>query len=305
MSEPNLINRGTLLGFILGVMLGTGATMGTVALLRARSQDGATQEQPRVEPPANTQADKRALEKRERDEKIRKLEQLAESLRSEIDASEKQIDLAARAKVEGADDPKRLAQLTLRLTETESDLNAVQRNVIKLEAEAKILQSQLKAEPSPVDLSALRKQVEQDPRVISALSALEAKQAELAKLKKDGVKDGDPRLVRLNIEVEKLQASHEAAKKTAEAEAIKTHQVSDLATRKARLSQIEMTLAVKREERDKLKIERDNLKRLIEAVGGNGPKLEAMRDALKPQREMLEKVNAELAKVRIEAKLNE
>src|SRR5215213_2521201 len=100
MSESNLINRGTLLGFLLGVMLGTGATVGTVAILRARSQEEAKRDQPQVEPQANTDADKRALEKRERAEKIRKLEQYAESLRSEINERERVIDILGRGNPE-------------------------------------------------------------------------------------------------------------------------------------------------------------------------------------------------------------
>jgi len=304
MAEPNLINRGTLLGLILGVMLGTGTTLGTVAFLRARSQDAANREQPHVEPPANTDADKRALAKRDRDDKIRRLELLASTLRLEIEAAEKQIELLERTG-SPEDNAKRLSTLRQRLTDSDAELNMVRRDVLKLEAERKTLQLQIDEKPGPVDADSLAKQVERDPRVANAQAALDARQAEAAKLKNEGAKDGDPRMVRLNIEVEKLRATLGEARKAAEADAMKVLHAAELATLKSRAAQLDATLAIRKELSDRLKEERDNLKKLIDAGAGSRLDTKTMREGLKPQRELLDKTNAELARLRIEAKLNE
>jgi hypothetical protein len=267
-----------------------------------------------VEPPANTEADKRALAKRERDEKIRKLEQLAESLRTEIDATEKQIALLERSHTigEGEDPVRRLAFLRKQLAACEGDLSRLQGELIKLEAEQKQLlrEIDLPVEPSP---TAVAQAVAKTPAVVTAKAALDVKLAEIAKSKDSGIKDGDPRLVKMNIELEKLQAAFNTATKDAEYEAVKLLQAVEAAQRKQRVEKLNLAIKVKKEEQNARREECESLKKLIDqhqsdqqkVHGVARPDPKALRETVKAKREMLDSANAELAKLRVEAKLNE
>jgi hypothetical protein len=70
--------------------------------------------------------------------------------------------------------------------------------------------------------------------------------------------------------------------------------------RDARIAQLATDIEVKKVLREKLKEERDGLQKLIAAGVGGGLNIQAMRDALKPQREQLDKINTHLAQVRLD-----
>jgi len=252
------LNRGTLAGLLCGLLLGGGSVTAWF-LLREQPKEAANTEQAKQEPPkpeAQTQPPvppPRVVSQAERaagirklaqlDEahhvreqlrrilqaEIRKLEQLAESLRLEIDSTEEQIELISKtaAAISGDDNATRIALLQRRHIEADAEFNKVNREIGGLEVELEFLKKQL-AGQTPPD-----------------------------------------------------------------------------AVLKQKLTQLETTITIKKENREKHKAERDGLKKLLAAGIGGGLNIQAMKDALKPQREQLAKVEAHLAHLRAEQQRDE
>jgi hypothetical protein len=170
--------------------------------------------------------DATGYERRERDQQKKKLEQLGESIRVEIDALDKNIELIARANntTGGRDNETRLALLHQRFAETDAEYTRTNRELTKMEAEVTVLKRQAGAKAA-----------------------------------------GD---------------AHEA-----------------------RLGQLATEIEIKKEIREKLKIERDALQKTM--LGGvvGGLDIERMRDALKPQRDALYQIGTRLAQLRVKEQL--
>jgi capsular exopolysaccharide synthesis family protein len=249
-----------------------------------------------------------AFDRKSMDDRIKTHEQLAEDLRLQIDAKKREIDLLGRANntVGGEDNAKRLAILQQRFIETEAAYNRLGRELGSVEAEMKVLREQLddkKPRPKP-DQVLVDAAVDRDPAVGKAKAAVDAKKREYEKALETagGMKDV-PYVMEKKAELDKLQAEYDEARKAATAAAIDFAQASETVARKMRLSQLDFNAAVKKEEREKLKEERDALQKLITSGVGGGLDIQAMRDQLKPQQELLDKHNATLATLRTDSKL--
>jgi len=252
--------------------------------------------------------DATAFEHKDLEEQIKKLEGLAESLRVEIEAGERQIELLGRANqtTGGEDNAKRLAALQQRHIEADGEYNRVGRELLRLEAEVKVLREQLedknpKTQPNPV---LVREYVQAEPNVMKAEAAWKTKAALLKKeIETSGGNETLDYIVELKAEVAKLLSAYEETKKVATTLAIERARAIENATALARVIQLDTTIKVKKEEREKLKEERDALKKLIDVGVGGGLNIRAMLDALKPQKETLDKTNVLLTKLRLDAKL--
>lgn len=252
--------------------------------------------------------DATAFEHKDLEDQIKKLEGLAESLRVEIEAGEKQIELLGRANstTGGEDNAKRLGMLQVRHADADAEYNRAGRELLKHEAEAKVLLEQLddknpKNQPDPVLVA---QTVDRDPRVVKAKALLDEKKAELQRaIDTAGGNEMVPIVMELKEEVAKRQKVYDETRKNATTEAIEVARAIENANRKGRLAVLDTLIKIKKEEREKLKEERDALKKLIDVGVGGGLNIAAMRDALKPQKETLDKTNVMLTKLRLDAKL--
>ncbi len=252
--------------------------------------------------------DATAYDRKDLDDQIKKLEQLAEQLRGEIDAGEKQIELLGRANstTGGEDNARRLALLQQRYIEAETDYNRAGRKLLELEAELKILREQLndknpKTLPDPV---LVNEAIKADTQVVKAEAAWSVKNTLLKKeIDTAGGNEDQPYIKDLKAEVAKLAKELEEARKLATANAIDRARAIEGAARQGRAAQLDYQIQIKKEEREKLKEERDAFKKLIDVGVGGGLNIQAMRDALKPQKETLDRTNVTLAKLRLDAKL--
>lgn len=290
MQDSKWINRGTSLGLCMGVLIGvvvssllpqqTRSTVETPKMYRGPALED---EWPKAEPdPAPSNPANRKPEQANQADQIKKLERLTESLRAEIEASEKQIALLARAN-SPEENAKRIALLQIRHVDAVAEYNRAGRELLKLEAELAALKKQLTdattANPDPVLVAEL---LAKDPRVAKAKEFLTEKQGDLTKLKQ----------------------AYDEAVKIAKPEVIEAARKIDTANKKERVMQLEGRIVVKKEEREKLKEVCDILKKLIDAGTGGGIDIQALRDSLKPQKESLDKINVELAKLRLKQKPN-
>lgn len=300
------LNRGTVLGLCVGLMLATGAAVGWYHSRPAPNPNDTVRETPNpspAPPPSPAPAAPAPITKAERAEQIRKLEKLADSLRVEIEAIEKQIELTARAT--GAADKAQLASLQNRHASADEEYIRVDREITKLEAEVTVLKRQLDDKnPKPMpDPILLEQTIAKNPRVVAAKTALDEKKSELAKTQALFSKPDSPPIVALTSEVAKLEKSYDETRKAVAVEAIQLLQVAENASKRARLVELSNTIAIKKEERENAKAERDTLQKLIAAGTEGGDTIESMRKAIEPQRETLGKVQSLLAELRIQQQL--
>jgi hypothetical protein len=171
--------------------------------------------------------DATAADRRTRDDERKKLEQLSEAMRVEIEAAEKNIELIGRANgtTGGEDNAHRLALLQQRHIGADTEYTRAGREIIKMEAEIAVLKRRAEnkgAAPVP------------DPK-----------------------------------------------------------RIDELAT----------AIEIKKEEREKLKTERDALQKLIAGGVVGGLDIQRMQQSLNPQREQWHKIEVRLTELRVTERL--
>jgi RNA polymerase sigma factor (sigma-70 family) len=226
------------------------------------------------------------------DAKIKKLEELAERMRAEIDVTEKQIDLLTKAN--GAE-ASRIEEFLKRFAEVEAELRQVEREILKLEAELAVLKKRLDDKnPAAPDAAILDQLLQQDPTVATAAAASRRAKENLEAALKLSPNADTPLIQDLKTKYEAAEKAHADARKRAEADAVGKARELAKAALQQRVTELELTLTVKKAVRDKLKEERDAAKKLATAAAGGGANVETLRKALEPQRELLARVQREI-----------
>jgi capsular exopolysaccharide synthesis family protein len=248
--------------------------------------------------------DSTAFERKERQEQTKKLEQLSETLRLEIEAMEKQIELMGKANntTGGDDNAQRLAQLQRRHVDADIEYNQLNRRIDELESEKTVLEKELteknsKTPPSPL---LVEEEIARNTEIRKAKSTWELHRDSLERDLKNAADPKDPAFEPTKLKVAALKKDYDDLIAAAVAKA----RLRELAVKQARIAALKTEIDVKKETREKLKAERDALQKLIAQGVGGGLNINAMREGLKPQREQLEKVNAHLAQVRLETYLD-
>ncbi|QJW93357.1 tyrosine-protein kinase domain-containing protein [Frigoriglobus tundricola] len=252
--------------------------------------------------------DATAFDRGQRTSEVTKLEQYAETLRTEIEATEKHIELLGRANnTTGSEDNSlQIGLLHRQHAEAEADYNKTTREISRLESELSVLEKQLaekepKAPPSPVLVD---EQVRTDAGVIKAKAAWEYTKSVLEReILKAADPDANAYIKEIKGEVAKRLKEYEDARKFATAEATVRARETERAQKQAQVTALTTALDVKKLDRDKLKDLREAYKKSISAGVGGGLNMKALQDGLKPQRENLERVNAHLLQLRLAVKM--
>jgi capsular exopolysaccharide synthesis family protein len=247
--------------------------------------------------------DATGFDQRERAEQRKKIEQLSESTRAEIEALEKNIELLVRANGTsgGQDSDVKGALLHQKLAGIEGDITALDKAIASLKAEITVLKKDLEnKDKAPVDQTILNQLVEGDPKVGAALAAVELARANYNKTLEvaEGNKEAD--LVKKDA-AELERAEKELGEVRNLAAATHTVRARSLvnARRQEAFNDLTHKLEVKQAERESAATTRDALTKAIGVGAGVNWDILRMRDALKPQRESLEKINATLAQFKI------
>ena len=302
------MSRATILtamgGVLVAASLATG--VGWVAAQQGANPGGAANPPatvaatPKADPPAKppTKTDGDAVAARvAADQKLRKLEQLADTLRVEIEAMERQIELLGKAS--GARDEARIAELQKHHAEIEEEYRRAAREVVKLETEADVLKKLLEDKNSPVvDVQIVDEEVSRDAGVAKLTDRLEkTKQAlEVAVELKSDAKT----IKELKADLSAIEQQLQERRKRLSAEVVEGLRAVASVAKRQRLAQLELDIQIKKAIRDKLKEERDAVKKQLDASTGGAVNVGAMRQALEPQREALAKVHREILNVRMQ-----
>jgi len=252
--------------------------------------------------------DASAFDRSERTAQVTKLEQYAETLRMEIESTEKHIELLGRANntTGGEDNAIQIGLLHRQHAEADADYNRITREISRLESELSVLQKQLaekepKAPPSPV---LVEEQVRTDPVVLKARQTWEFAKGVLEReILQATDPDTNVYIQEAKVKVAKLLKEYEDAKKFATTEATGRAREIERAQKQSQVTALMTALDVKKLERDKLKDIRDTYQNKITQGVGGGLNIKALQDGLKPQRENLERVNAHLLQLRLAVKM--
>ena len=243
-----------------------------------------------------------AFERNERDQQVKKLEQLSDTLRFEIEAMEKQIELLGRANstTGGDDNHIRLGLLQRRLAEVDAEFNGVNRAIGRLESERSVLQKQLAETESKPSQVRVDERVNADPVVIQAKAIWEYQKGVLERdIAKSPDPDNDMYIKDAKAKVAKLLKEYEDAKKSATTEATIRAREIERAEKQTQVTTLTTLIDVKKIDREKVQEERDAIQKSIAGGVVGTLNIQAMRDGLKPQREQVEKINAHLAHMRM------
>lgn len=228
--------------------------------------------------------------RRQADERKKKLELLAESVRVEIEALEKNIDLLVRA---NDDTAVRAAALQRRLADLEAEITALDRELIKLEAELVVLKKRIEDTPLPHPAT-VETVAASDPRVMKLAAELIQAKADLARAVQLSVGEETPQVKALKQTVDALTKSADAERKRAVAAATEAVRAAEKSRLKGRITDLEEGIAIKKEVLTKLKAERDALAKTVRAGAAGALDVERLRAATQPQRELLAKLQREL-----------
>jgi capsular exopolysaccharide synthesis family protein len=113
-----------------------------------------------------------------------------------------------------------------------------------------------------------------------------------------------PVVAELKEQLDKRQTEFDEAKKGATAEAVDVARAVDAANARGRVAALETQTEISKENREKVRLDRDAIQKAIDSSVGGGLNIEAMRKALQPQRDTLDKLNTYLAGLRVEKNLD-
>jgi RNA polymerase sigma factor (sigma-70 family) len=227
------------------------------------------------------------------DEKLLKLEKLADTVRVEIEAQEKMIELLAKA---NGRDENELAELQKRLAELEAELVRTTRERDKLEIETTVLKKHLadKDAAPPLDPRLIEQALAKEPKVESAIFDVSRAQ-QLLERALTGAADPDaPAIKDLKRGVELAEKRLGEVRKAAIPEILNALRASGDGETRKRLAQLEIETQIKKQVLEKLKEDRDALRALTAKSATGAANVAGLRKSVEPQQEMLAKLQREI-----------
>ena len=237
----------------------------------------------------------------EAERKLKKLEQLAETLKVEIEEMERQIKIELLTRANATGDQNR-ATAEKQLAEIDDELRRLNREIVRLEAELSVLKKRLddKAgfEHDPVLIA---NTVEHDGRVAIARGAVQGAKKELGTAVQLAGPKEDAQVTVLKAKLAKGEKEYAEEVKTATDTAIASARATAASAARQRIAKLATETEIQKEVREKLRTERDATKKSLDASAVGSMNVAAMRQSLEPQREMLSKINRELVRLRVQS----
>lgn len=305
------MNRLTLVGLVGGVALAATIGSGLIWVAGEGTSGGpdmavAAEPTPPPAPPAKavqpapaTPEEAAALERQRLDAQTKKLEEIAEKMRAEINSAEKSLRSLKAAN--GGDAAARQAELRARLAEIEAEVRLVTRELDKLESEVSVLKKLLDDNnPTPLDPAAIQEAIARDPVVIEATAAAIKSKRELEVTLQLNAGGETQYIKELKTLVTATEKKLEEVRKRATDEATATLRASEAAKLRERIAKLEVEIKIKKEFLAKLQAERDAVKKLFNDAAMVRLDDDLLRASLDEQRALLSKLNQELQRLRLQ-----
>jgi hypothetical protein len=229
---------------------------------------------------------------------LRKLEQYAETLRTEIEALEKQAELLARA---NGTDIRERARLEKQLADIDEEILRQTREIFKLEAELTVLEKSMDDKTaSEPDRDLLMSEISSDERVTKADRALQQAKVELAAVREKTLPKESPQI---REHVEKVAKAEEAladAMKGARELALSNIRGREKIAKRPRIAKVKMDLEIQKIIREKTTAERQMVLKVFGNSLATDRSLAEVRSTIEPQREILTRVQRQILIIRAE-----
>jgi capsular exopolysaccharide synthesis family protein len=237
----------------------------------------------------------------DRDEQLKKYVQIEQTLKDDIEATERRLKIIVRGTgaTAGESNEKRLAELQKQIADEEAEISQTEKRVAKMEADRLVARKQLEAGKPAVDQVALRLIVGADPRIIPL--ARDVTDAEL-QLEKDIKTATDPdtsEVVKADREaLAKAKAALGAATKKVSGELEEAARSRALLALREKIIELDAKIASDQEYRENRKSKRDSLQRMVVGGAENNFEARVLEQELEPKREALGKVQVQLMNLR-------
>ncbi|HEY1187377.1 MAG TPA: sigma-70 family RNA polymerase sigma factor [Gemmata sp.] len=252
-------------------------------------------------PPAPPTKPAPDVAEQEAEKRLTKLERFRSGLQQEIDLIEKQIQLIEREnkKGEGA-----LLKLHARLADVERVVLNTERDIARLESEVRVLQKLIRDKETPVEPTpaAVEQALARDPAIAAAAFKLKESQARLERAQGNSANPLAPALKDLKATVAAHEKELQALRAEATAGVVTKLKAAEAEAQKKRLEELTLQITVKQEERNKLRQERDTIKKVMDATAVPDVRAEELWRSIEPHREMLAKVQREIMLIQAQRK---
>ena len=194
MKTTKLLAAAGMLAMTIGLLAGVGLVMGPDGTGQANAAGVQLPEAPvaeKPEPPKKSPAPSELAARLDREDRMKKLEALAERFRAEVQDKERAIQLLTDASGSSGQ-PTRSQDA---LTRLDNDLTKLQREILELETTIELFKKRLSADHfKPLDAE-LERGIERDGRVLEARKEVLAQQRKLEDLKQKMLKPDAPQVV--------------------------------------------------------------------------------------------------------------
>lgn len=251
--------------------------------------------------------DATALDRRRRDDEIKKLERLESSLREEIEALERQLRVMVRGTgaTGGESNEQRLALMNTRLSQLDAELHQLGREIARAEAERAYIQKQLAGEQPLLDPALIAAAVRNDKRVVELTELRDKARIQYEKDAKIAADPAnDPTVRESKDRWDKAEAALAAVTKSVTAEVEAVERSKAVASLKAKLAELEAKIATSVDLRDRTRLDRDALAKAITATAEGNFDVAAIMGGLAPQREALARIRTQLVNLRLSKELD-
>lgn len=238
--------------------------------------------------------------RRAADEQIKKLEQLAESLRIESDATEKQLQLLERTQGSPAERTLKLELLQKQFIEVDAEYRLTRRELDKLEVEQSVLKKLLDDKNAflPVDPVLVQETASSDPLLKKTVADLNRAQNVLMAALEKSAETDTPLIKELKESLKLAEKRVEEAAKKATSNAVAVLQERERRATRQRIAKLQTEILIMKKICERLKTERDAVQKLLDTNSGGGINLEQLKNNMEPQREMLGRIERQLLVLR-------
>ncbi|QJX00559.1 RNA polymerase sigma factor [Frigoriglobus tundricola] len=230
--------------------------------------------------------------------KIRTLERFAETLSTEIEATEKHLELLSKAN--GLGDNQRSIR-EKQIVETEEEYRRQNREVNKLEAELFVLRKRLENKHLPApDPILIQSEVNSDVTVRQTRDVVERIKNELKNATPVTGPKETPQTTELKSTLARVEKAYAEAVKSATENAIEAAQTNVKIAAGLRIAKISPDLEIQKEIRERLKDELITVKKFYDQLAATA-NIAELRKSIEPQRELLARIKREIILLQLQA----
>jgi capsular exopolysaccharide synthesis family protein len=252
--------------------------------------------------------DATATDRRDRDEKIKRLETLKETTRTEMESRERQLRMMVRSTGAQGNDSATQAQdtLLLRMIELDRKITDTNDTITALESKLKTARNKLALRQPGVPEAFLAQAINNDPRVVKMVLERDKLNDSFTREKENAVNpDQDPGLLKMKDDLAKLDAAIENKKKQLRNEIEAVQKDRALALLQAEVGTLEDQIITLKLSRETWKLEHDSIQKGRVVSAESNISVAQARKELEPMRTAIDQIESQLVYYRAQKSVDD